>query len=338
MSLEPMSTGPTISVVVCTHNRAGFLRQALDSLAGQTLARGRYEVIVVNNGSTDETAATVRACQANQPQCAVRLVDEPALGLGRARNAGWEAAIGLYVAFMDDDARADAGWLERALALFEHGRPTPIAVGGQIRPWYVSGKAPWYKDEYEVRSWGPEPRRLSAGESFSGSNMIFAKPILQQLGGFDAGMGMRGTRIGMGEETVLFNEIWRRLGDQAVLLYAPDLVVYHAVTAAKMRVRYHLSRWFVAGQIASRLDPPLSFHDRLSRLRAGITAIRGLVRSAFDQRRLFPDYRPWMVERWGPVALETGRFLAGMGLHMPLHRPAVTDQHQNGRGRQWSFR
>ena len=122
-----------------------------------------------------------------------------------------------YVAFMDDDARADAPWLERALDQFEKSRPAPVAVGGQIRPWYLSPKPAWYKDEYEVRTWGQGARHLSAGESFSGSNMMFTKNILQQLGGFDVSVGMRGTRVSMGEETVLFNKIWDRLGEQAIL-------------------------------------------------------------------------------------------------------------------------
>ena len=223
MAWEPsMNTGPIISVVVCTHNRAALLRQALDSLAAQTLARTKYEVIVVNNGSTDQTPAAVREYQADQRQCSIRLVDEAVLGLGYARNRGWQASRGEYVAFMDDDARADAPWLERALDLFEKSRPAPVAVGGQIRPWYVSPKPAWYKDEYEVRTWGQGARHLSAGESFSGSNMMFTKNILQQLGGFDVSVGMRGTRVSMGEETVLFNKIWDRLGEQAILLYAPE--------------------------------------------------------------------------------------------------------------------
>jgi len=331
MALEPsMNTGPIISVVVCTHNRAALLRQALDSLAAQTLARTKYEVIVVNNGSTDQTPAAVREYQTDQRKCSIRLVDEAVLGLGYARNRGWQASRGEYVAFMDDDAKADAQWLERALDQFEKSRPAPVAVGGQIRPWYLSPKPDWYKDEYEVRTWGQGARHLSAGESFSGSNMMFTKNILQQLGGFDVGVGMRGTRVSMGEETVLFNKIWERLGEQAILLYAPELIVYHAVSSRKMTPRYHLSRWFVAGQVASLLDAPTSFRNRISRVRAGVTAIRGLMRSALEQRKGSTDYRSWMVEQLGPVALETGRVLGWMGLHVPVRRPEFSDQQLHG--------
>jgi glucosyl-dolichyl phosphate glucuronosyltransferase len=331
-----MSTRPTISVVVCTHNRAASLGQALDSLIDQTLDRTAYEVIVVNNCSTDETPAVVQGYQGKAGQGRIRLLDEPALGLGHARNRGWQAALGRYVAFMDDDAKAEAGWLERALAIFEGNRPAPVAVGGQIRPWYVSPKPSWYKDDYEVRSWGPDARRLLPGESFSGSNMMFSREILLAVGGFDVAVGMRGERVSMGEETVLFTKIWDRLGDQALFLYAPDMVVYHAVGRHKMTPRYHLSRWFVAGQIACLLDAPPSWRERLSRLRAGVKAIRRLLRTAVEQRQLFADHRCWMIERLGPVALEGGRLLAGMGVHVPVRRPDVTTDTPTAG--QWSFR
>jgi glycosyltransferase involved in cell wall biosynthesis len=334
-----MSKRPTISVVLCTHNRATSLRQALGSLVGQTLDRVKYEVVVVNNCSTDETPDAVRAYQDTGGPC-VRLVDEPALGLGHARNRGWQSAQGDVVAFMDDDARADSEWLQRALDLFENSRPAPIAVGGQIRPWYATPKPDWYKDEYEVRSWGERARTLSAGESFSGSNMMFAKRILEQFGGFDVGVGMRGSRVSMGEETVLFHRIWHTLRDQAILIYDPTLIVYHAVTRRKMTVRYHLSRWFVAGQVASRLDAPASLHERVARLRMGVTVLRRLVRSALEQRKLFADRRSWMVEHLGPVALESGRLLAGMGLHLSVKRPELTAElgGEGAAGRRWSFR
>jgi hypothetical protein len=67
-----------------------------------------------------------------------------------------------------------------------------------------------------------------------------------------------------------------------------------------------------------------------------VTAIRRLLRSAFEQRRLFADYRCWMVERLGPVALESGRLLAGMGVHVSVRRPHLAvDGSTAG---QWSFR
>lgn len=319
--VNDMIKNPYISVVVCTHNRSALLDQALESLVTQTLDRRQFEIIIVNNCSTDDTAGVVERFKAHRAgDVLLRSVDEPVLGLGHARNRGWRAASGDYVAFMDDDAKADSHWLERAVNLIRQHTTTPVAVGGQIRPLYLSPRPAWYKDAYEVRSWGPASRRLVAGESFSGSNMILSKAILRLLEGFDASVGMRGERVSMGEETVLFGKIWDAMGEQALLVYSPDLVVYHAVGKHNMRPRYHLHRWFVAGQVACRLDAPCGLHDRIARLRANVTTIRTLIRSAVTDRKHFSDYRPWIVERLGPVALEIGRLLACIGLYIPVRR------------------
>lgn len=309
-----------ISAVVCTHNRAALLPQALESLAAQTLEREQYEIIVVNNASTDETSDVVTRWKEKWPSIRLLLVDEPLIGLGHARNRGWACARGRYVAFMDDDAKAHSGWLQRAVELIQGDGPTPVAVGGQILPFYPSPKPAWYKDEYEVRSWGQVPRRLNPGESFSGSNMLIARDVLQRLGGFDVSVGMQGERMSMGEETVLFQKMWNSLGDQAVFLYSPNLVVYHAVGRQKMRPSYQLLRSFVAGQVACRLDAPLSWRERWRRVRWNMTAIRKLTVAAFEQRGRFSDRRAWIVEQGGPVALEFGRLLAGMGLSVPVRR------------------
>ena len=128
------------------------------------------------------------------------------------------------IAFLDDDARAEPDWLEQALRLFERVEPSPFAVGGPIEPFYLAPKPDWFKDEYEIRSWGDEPRFLRTGETFSGSNMIFTKTALRVHGGFSDRFGMKGERLSVGEETVLFDEIWRGSPD-APLYYSPELVV-----------------------------------------------------------------------------------------------------------------
>ncbi len=309
----------TISVVVCTHNRARLLGQALESLATQTLSPESYEIVVVNNRSTDDTPAVVERAQGRWNAITIRLIDEPMLGLGYARNRGWACARGRYVGFIDDDAKADPRWLERALALFENDN-APVAVGGKILPYYPTPKPPWYKDEYEVRSWGSVQRLLTPGEAFSGCNMLFQKVVLQELGGFDVRVGMRGEQISMGEETVLFQKLWAVLGDHARVLYSPELGVYHAVGKRRMTASYHLSRWFVAGQVAGRLEEPASLRERLSRLRMNWTAIRRMTWAALQERARFADRRVWAVERLGPIALEVGRFLARVGLYLSVRR------------------
>ncbi len=106
-----------ISAVVCTRNRVQSLRHALRSLAQQSLASDHFEIIAVDNHSTDGTAAWVREIATSVPN--IRYMFEPSLGLNHARNAGWRAANSEFVAFVDDDAVADRHWLNVLLAKFK---------------------------------------------------------------------------------------------------------------------------------------------------------------------------------------------------------------------------
>lgn len=303
----------SISVVLCTHNRASLLLQALDSLAGQSLDPARFEILVVDNHSTDATSSIVEQFQRAHLSLQITAVYEPTIGLAYARNTGWPRARGAYVAFMDDDAKADPQWLERALSCFMNVSPVPLVVGGPIRPYYSVPKPSWFKDSYELRSWGTTARFLQQGESFSGSNMILRKEALTDFGGFDIRLGMQGNRISVGEETSLFQKIFEsaRGLDSLALYYDPELVVYHAVGRNKMRAFYHVRRSFAAGRAWYVLHGPMEFRDQLRRLRMTIIATRQLSIAAVKAFREFPDYRNWIVESVSLVAIELGRLIEG---------------------------
>jgi glucosyl-dolichyl phosphate glucuronosyltransferase len=307
-----------ISVVVCTHNRAKILRQALESLALQSLDRQKYEIVVVDNRSSDRTQMVIREFEIKEPSCRLTLMYEPTLGLSHARNAGWGGAKGAFVAFMDDDAKADAHWLEWALESFRDIKPSPVAVGGPIFPYYISQKPSWFKDEYELRSWGKSPRWLSAGETFSGSNMIIRRDILEALGGFDVRVGMKGKRISVGEETALFQKLWDSGRASGALHYSPRLVIYHAVGGNKLRAFYHVRRAFVAGQVWYLQNGPKMLRERARFIRQTIRAIGLLGASAFKGFRSYHDYHNWVVESIAPLALEVGRLLGGFGASVPV--------------------
>ena len=133
------------------------------------------------------------------------------------------------MAFLDDDAFADTHWLESALNLFKNVEPAPSVLGGPIYPFYNSIKSSWFKDEYESRNWGEEPRFLRTYESFSGSNMIFRKDVIEKCHGLDVRAGMKGNLISLGEETALFNKIWKNYGDITKMFYSPILIVFHTI-------------------------------------------------------------------------------------------------------------
>lgn len=309
-----------ISVVVCTYNRADLLARAIESLIQQTLDKALYEIIVVDNGSTDNTSQVVQEFQANHLECNLALVHEGVLGLGRARNTGFRHARGNYVAFMDNDAQASADWLETALRCFEEAQSIPLGIGGVILPFYDLPKPKWFKDEYEIRTWGSQPRFLNRGESFSGSNMIFRKGILEKYGGFDPSVGVRGKYLSLGEETALFEKIWQAKSHASVLYYLPQLVVFHWVPEYKMTISYPLKRAFAGGQAWCLRHRPKSLRGRLRLLSGILISIAKLSGSALLHRREYPAYQNWMVERLAPIAGEIGRLAGCLGLFIPVRQ------------------
>ena len=92
-----------------------LLVKVLESLVTQTLDKALYEIIVIDNASTDETPKIAQNFQAKHPECQIVLAREELLGLGHARNKGLQQARGEYIGFMDDDARANADWVEQVL-------------------------------------------------------------------------------------------------------------------------------------------------------------------------------------------------------------------------------
>ncbi|MEP6986064.1 MAG: glycosyltransferase, partial [Chloroflexota bacterium] len=181
----------------------------------------------------------------------LRYLYETRLGLATARNTGWQAAQGTYIAFLDDDAKAESNWLETAQALIENNPTNLRCVGGPIHPFYTSPKPDWWLDKYEIRTRGDVQRHLRQGEFFSGSNMIWLREVLEKYGGFEARAGMKGNQLGMGEETGLFRKIWEAEGSP-VFLYSPDLRVYHWVPPEKMTMGYILKRATANGQFEAR--------------------------------------------------------------------------------------
>jgi len=260
------------SVVICSYNRLDHVLASVESAVHQPLAPTEYEVIVVDNASTDGTAEAIQKLTDQYPN--LRYIYEERLGLATARNTGWQAAQGTYVAFLDDDAKAESNWLETAQRLIENNPTNLRCVGGPIHPFYTSAKPDWWLDKYEIRTRGDVQRHLRKGEFFSGSNMIWLREALEKYGGFESGAGMKGNQLGMGEETGLFRRVWE--GEESpVFLYSPDLRVYHWVPPEKMTMGYILKRATANGQFEARFA--LSQHPGLGgRLKAIGSTLRTL--------------------------------------------------------------
>jgi glycosyltransferase involved in cell wall biosynthesis len=295
---------PTVTVVVCTYNRADLLPGCLESLAAQTAAQASFEVIVVNNNSTDATQEIATTFATREPN--FRVVVETAQGLSHARNRGCKEAAGAYVGYMDDDAKAEPDWVERAVAIARERRAD--IFGGPIYPFYLTDKPRWFKDDYEIRRTAEQPTELKEKGFISGSNIFFRRELLEAVGGFDPNLGMQGTQLRYGEETAVIVRV-RKTRPEAVIFYHPDLRVRHLVPAAKMRVGYFLRSRFASGRhnraVFGRDGGRAQAAAGLAGSVAAI-AFRLCVGLPLRRRADQPHWQNYVVERIAPLFAKVG--------------------------------
>jgi glycosyltransferase involved in cell wall biosynthesis len=298
-----------------------MLAQALESLIQQTLNKRIYEIIVVENVCTDNTNELVRELMAIHPECNITLIHEDVPGAGHARNKGLKYARGDIVAFMDDDAKAKTDWLETALRCFEEVEPKPIGIGGPIFPYYFPPKPAWFKDEYEIRTWGEQPRFLNRGEMFSGSNMIFQKNVLEKFGGFDICVEIKGISLILGEECTAFEKMWNSLDEACLLYYSPKLTVFHAVPNYKISVFYRLKRAFAMGQSWGIRNCINEFQHRLVLFFKTLLSISKSTALIFSQRKTGKYYiQNWIIDILFPTLIYIGRLSGSFGIYFPLRQ------------------
>lgn len=228
--------GMKASIIICTRNRAQDLKQTLRSLGGVTVSQALLpgaEVIVVDNGSTDETAEVVRACALpNMPVC---YICEPQSGQARARNTGMQKATGEVIVFTDDDMRFPSDWLEKMCAPILSGETD--AVGGGIRLAPHLERA-WMQDMHRLHLADTTALRQRHDQSplMIGANMAFARRLFPQLQ-FDTELGPGA--LGFWDDVLFYLQL-QEAG-------------YRLLTALEVEVEHHCQE--------SRLLPA-SFRDR----------------------------------------------------------------------------
>lgn len=238
-------TKPDISIVVCTHDRAAMLRDAVESLLQiETAGRFTYEVVVVDNASTDATPQTVESLQ--QKSALVRYVYEAKKGIATARNCGLREVTGEWIAFFDDDQLADPQWL---LRLFSYARDYNLrAVGGAVHLKLPDGCQrdlhPFIRMLLGESRLGSDPFPYSLKVSPGTGNLMLHRSVFEQVGRFDESFAVRA------EDTDLFCRIWRA-GIEA--WYVPAAIVHHVTPPARLEFSY-LNRLasFMGNSVAQR--------------------------------------------------------------------------------------
>src|SRR5713226_4862864 len=193
-SLSQRGTAPRCSVILCTYNRRNLVLSTLASLRRQTLPYDQFEVIVIDNGSTDGTLNAVRTyveAGSQQPKKSkdtwrVQCLSEPQNGLAHARNTGLLAASGDIAVFLDDDTIADPHFLERLLIAYEETGAD--AIGGRVELRWEAPRPHWLTDGLldMLGCFAPNPMRMQLQEcsSFSSSSFSIKVEALRSVGYF----------------------------------------------------------------------------------------------------------------------------------------------------------
>jgi glucosyl-dolichyl phosphate glucuronosyltransferase len=288
-----------ITVILCTHNRCQSLAKALASAAALRVPESvKWEVLVVDNSSSDQTRQVVREFASQYPG-RFRYLFEPQPGKSYALNSAIREARGTVLAFIDDDVTVEPTWLTNLTATLCSGEWA--GAGGRILPdksfspprWLSlkDSRARYMLAPLALFDLGEQPGQLA--EPPFGTNMAFRKEMFERYGGFRTDLGPRpGSEIR--NEDTEFGA--RLLAAGESIRYEPSAVVYHAVSEDRIQKEYYLDWWFDKGRADVRqfgipsnaccvlgiplylfrrvavwtlrwivtLDPPRRFHNKLA--------------------------------------------------------------------------
>jgi glycosyltransferase involved in cell wall biosynthesis len=257
-----------VTVLICTYNRASFLRETLSAIISSP-RRPDYtaEIIVVDNNSTDETRAVVQQAAAAAP-LPVRYAFEGRQGKSFALNLGLQMARGEVIALTDDDVWPQPAWLDRIVDAF---RTHDITFAfGKVLPRWSQQPPPELLTDRAHEIWGPLAI-LDYGNEVAaytqqntdqrlpvGANLAFKRQMVVDIGGWRTDLGKVDNSLISGED----HEIFHRMRRYNVYsgLYDPSIAVRHYVPASRL-TRSYFRRWFYwHGKTLARM-PQEIFYD-----------------------------------------------------------------------------
>lgn len=241
----------SVSVLICTYNRASFLRHTLHALADATRPRDcRVEILIVDNNSTDDTRDVVARSAAASP-LPIEYLFEARQGKSFALNTGLAKATGDVLALTDDDVQPDPRWLERIVRAFREN--DIVFAFGKVLPKWGALPPPELLTPRAHDIWGPlaildygdVPLRYTKdtrGQKLPiGANLAFSREALRKLGGWRTDLGKLNNTLISGEDHEIFYRL--RTADLFRGVYDPAILVRHHVPPSRMTRRY-FRRWF----------------------------------------------------------------------------------------------
>jgi glycosyltransferase involved in cell wall biosynthesis len=260
-------TDPFVSVIVATRNRAALLRQTLDAICGQRWPAERMEIIVADNGSTDDTRQVVESAGQRADVAALRYLYVAEPGKSNAVNAALQCARGELLAFTDDDVLAEPWWIESLVGAF--AETNCDFVTGRILPWWETAP-PWWLSRplygaLSVLDNGETRLAIGAGSGSDvmalGGNTAVRSHVIARLGGLRTDLGSLQGTLRTGEDHEFF---LRMVHAGCRGTYEPTAVVRHWVPRQRLTPTYFWRWLYQNGRAVARLES--SYPSAVARL------------------------------------------------------------------------
>jgi glycosyltransferase involved in cell wall biosynthesis len=320
-AITPLRSDVAVSVIVCAYTdaRRELLTMCIESILDQLSSEDELVLVIDHNDELYEKVST------QYRSTATVVPNRNERGLCGARNSGVEAATRTIVAFVDDDAQVQPGWLA---GLREHyWDPTVAGVGGWAYPVWPGARPPWLPYEFDWVvgcSHRGLPQRVSPVRNFLGCNMSFRRNALKDIGGFSREIGRVGTSsIGReNDETEVCIRL-RQSSPASRLLLDPSVAVRHWMSHDRTRLSYFVERCFSEGFSKHRLSTMVGSLDALSSERHYVSKVlpmglaRGLIGIASSPGKRVDHLARSLVLMIGLAATVTGYLCSLMRSQIP---------------------
>lgn len=255
------------SVIFCTYNREKYIYNAMKSIVEQEFPVEKYEIVLINNNSTDNTEQICIQFQKDFPQVDFNYIVEINQGLSYARNRGIKESKGELLVFVDDDATVFEHYLSSIDNFFKM-YPNAVACGGPIKPVYETGKPMWLSYYTNILIggalyYGERIVPFKNGKFPGGGNSAFKYTVFGKYGLFNVELGRKGSSLIGAEEKDLYDRLARG-GEQ--FYYLPQMGIYHYISETKLTKDYFKNLTYSMGKSERIRTKSVSYSAYLKRL------------------------------------------------------------------------
>jgi len=243
--------GLIFSIIICTKNRSEHLRELLKSLSQLRFPKEKFEIIVIDNNSSDDTKIVTLDFKGNFQYLRYFLFAQN--GLSRARNFGISKSRGKFIAFVDDDVTVNKKWLISLYNTFQ--KTKAIAVGGCVKLVFEKKTPNWLTNHLKIYlaelDYGNKLQKIKAPDYLVGANIAFNKMIFKKIGGFSEKFGRKNNSLLSSEELELCRRIEKNEG---LIFYNHSALAYHHIDDSRLNKKYFFYRAYWQGISDARLD------------------------------------------------------------------------------------